>query len=204
MLIDPEAPAKLAAPMALADAQALYAQVPREFANTLFEQAIDPALLTTALLSAHMIIFWLSQDSNVTPPVCLTAFAAAAIAKTPPMATGLTAWRVAKGLYIVPVLFAYTPLLGGDWLLALQISLFAALGIYGLAAGFEGFGERPIRLWLRPLVFGLGVVLIWPLAPVWHVAAGAALLALLWLNRALAPGGRRRVPPFDLAVSDAL
>jgi len=61
----------------------------------------------------------------VTPPVCLAAFAAAAIAKTPPMATGFTAWRVAKGLYIIPILFAYTPLLSGDWLLASQIALFA-------------------------------------------------------------------------------
>ena len=45
------------------------------------------ALVAGMLLSAHLIIFWLSQDSNVTPPVCLAAFAAAGIAGTRPMAT---------------------------------------------------------------------------------------------------------------------
>jgi len=185
MLVDPNIIAKLAAPMPLADAQALYALVPRDFSTMLFEQALEPSVLMTALLSAHMIIFWLSQDSNITPPVCLTAFAAAAIAKTPPMATGLTAWRVAKGLYIIPILFAYTPILAGDWLLALQISAFAALGIYGLAAGFEGFGEQPIVLWLRPLVFGLGVVLVWPLPTLWHLAAAVVLIGLLFANARL-------------------
>ena len=122
MLADPDALTKLAAPMPYEEAAALYALAPADFSTTLFEQALSPVILTTSLLSAHMIIFWLSQDSNVTPPVCLTAFAAAAIAKTPPMATGLTAWRVAKGIYIVPLLFAYTPILSGDWIAAIQIS----------------------------------------------------------------------------------
>lgn len=186
ILVDPTAVAKLAAPMSLVDAQALYALVPRDFASTLFEQALDPALLTTALLSAHMIIFWLSQDSNVTPPVCLAAFAAAAIAKSPPMATGLTAWRIAKGLYIIPVLFAYTPILNGDWVGALQISLFAAIGIYALAAGFEGFAEQPITVWLRPLIFLGGITLIWPLPVMWHVIAGIVVLMMLGISHRIA------------------
>jgi len=182
MLVSPEAMEKLAAPMPLADAQNLYAMVPRDFANTLFEQAVSPAALTTALLSAHMIIFWLSQDSNVTPPVCLTAFAAAAIAKTPPMATGFTAWRIAKGLYIIPVLFAYTPILSGDWIAALTISGFAAVGIYAIAAGFEGFSEQPVALWLRPLIFFAGVALIWPLPLAWHLLLVVLVLILLFAS----------------------
>ena len=38
------------------------------------QEMIEPELLTGMLLSAHLIIFWLSQDSNVTPPVCLASF----------------------------------------------------------------------------------------------------------------------------------
>lgn len=182
MLVDPDASAKLANPMAIADAKALYELVPGDFASTLFDQALSPATVTTALLSAHMIIFWLSQDSNVTPPVCLAAFAAAAIAKTPPMATGFTAWRVAKGLYIIPILFAYTPLLSGDWLLASQIALFAAAGLYAIASGVEGFAERPVSLWCRPLLFAAGCALIWPLPIVWHFAALIAVALLLYVN----------------------
>ncbi|MDH3318029.1 MAG: TRAP transporter permease, partial [Gammaproteobacteria bacterium] len=151
-----------------------------------FEQALDPALLTTALLSAHMIIFWLSQDSNVTPPVCLTAFAAAAIAKTPPMATGFTAWRVAKGLYIVPLLFAYTPFLAGDTLVALEIFLFGTAGIYALAAAYEGYAETPVPLVLRPLLALIGVALLWPLDRTWHLTALAAFIAAFALVTLLA------------------
>jgi TRAP-type uncharacterized transport system fused permease subunit len=32
-------------------------------------------------IAAHMIVYWLSQDSNITPPVCIAAFAGATIAK---------------------------------------------------------------------------------------------------------------------------
>ncbi|MCB1993513.1 MAG: hypothetical protein KDG49_18850, partial [Geminicoccaceae bacterium] len=156
-------------------------------AGSVQDAVLSPVYLTTALLSAHMIIFWLSQDSNVTPPVCLTAFAAAAIAKTPPMATGLTAWRIAKGLYIVPILFAYTPYLSGDWPLALEITFFAAFGIYALAVGFEGHGEHPIPHWLRPVIFAIGVFLIWPTGRLSQIAAVVALVAVMLLAAKLAP-----------------
>jgi len=187
MLADPDAAAKLQGPMSTAEAEALYALVPADFSRTLFDQALSPAVLTTTLLSAHMIIFWLSQDSNVTPPVCLTAFAAAAIAKTPPMATGFTAWRIAKGLYIVPILFAYTPYLSGDWLLGLEITFFAAFGIYALAAGFEGHAEHPIPHWLRPVIFAIGAFLIWPTGRLSQIIAVVALVAVMILAAKIAP-----------------
>lgn len=193
MLADPEAAAKLAAPMPWDEAAALYAMVPRDFSSTLFEQALSPTVLTTTLLSAHMIIFWLSQDSNVTPPVCLTAFAAAAIAKTPPMATGLTAWRLAKGLYIVPLLFAYTSFLGPDLAENLRIFTFAAVGIYCLAAAWEGYGEQPVVLWLRPVLFAAGLLLLWPMPVLWDTALTIAVLGLFVLNRFL-QRGRERAP----------
>lgn len=69
--------------MERAQAAAMLAEVPENFTGQLLEQALSSQALTMALVAAHMIIFWLSQDSNVTPPVCLTAFAAAAIAGTP-------------------------------------------------------------------------------------------------------------------------
>ena len=90
-------------------------EMPLEMKQLIRQEMIEPELLTGMLLSAHLIIFWLSQDSNVTPPVCLASFAAAGIAGTRPIATGLTSWKVAKGLYLVPVLFAYSPLISGTW-----------------------------------------------------------------------------------------
>ncbi|MFP4086344.1 MAG: TRAP transporter permease, partial [Desulfobacteraceae bacterium] len=64
------------------------------------------------LLTAHMIVFWYSQDANITPPVALESFAASGIAGSSPMRTAFTSWKLAKGLYIIPVIMAYHPLLG--------------------------------------------------------------------------------------------
>jgi TRAP-type uncharacterized transport system fused permease subunit len=72
-----------------------------------------PALLKLGLppLSAHLIIFWLALDSNITPPVAMGPFAAAAIAQADPMKTGWACFRFAKVIYVMPVLFAYTHIL---------------------------------------------------------------------------------------------
>ena len=162
MLTAPEQAAMLGQSMSMAQASALLATVPPDMLGMLREQLVSPEILAGALLSAHMIIFWLSQDSNVTPPVCLTAFTAAAIAKTPPMATGVASWKVAKGLYIVPLLFAYTDFLASGWLAALEIFVFALAGIYALVAAIEGFLEHALGWPLRAGMALLGALLLWP------------------------------------------
>ncbi|MCP4115044.1 MAG: TRAP transporter fused permease subunit [Desulfobacteraceae bacterium] len=60
-------------------------------------------------LAAHMIVYWLSQDSNITPPVCIAAFAGATIAKANMWKTAFTSFKFAKFLYLGPLLFAYVP-----------------------------------------------------------------------------------------------
>jgi TRAP transporter 4TM/12TM fusion protein len=182
LLVSPEAAANLGQPMPLAAASALVAQMPVDFTGQLVEQMLDPLALSTALLSAHMIIFWLSQDSNVTPPVCLTAFAAAGIAGTPPMATGLAAWKIAKGLYIIPLLFAYTPFLAGDFWLSLWIFAFGSVGIYALTAAISGYLESRISWLERILLAGTGTALLWPTGPAVNVPGFACFLLLLGFN----------------------
>jgi TRAP transporter 4TM/12TM fusion protein len=70
-----------------------------------------PALthLGVNLLAAHMIVYWLSQDSNITPPVCIAAFAGATIAKANMWATAWVAFKFAKFLYLAPFIFGYVP-----------------------------------------------------------------------------------------------
>jgi len=70
-----------------------------------------PALthLGVNLIASHMIVYWLSQDSNITPPVCIAAFAGATIAKANMWRTAFTAFRFAKFLYLGPFLFGYVP-----------------------------------------------------------------------------------------------
>ena len=60
-------------------------------------------------IAAHMIVYWLSQDSNITPPVCIAAFAGATIAKANMWLTAFTAFKFAKFLYLAPFLFGYVP-----------------------------------------------------------------------------------------------
>lgn len=70
-----------------------------------------PALkeMGVMLVAAHQIVYWFSQDSNITPPVCVAAYAGAAIAGSDPWKTGWTSFKFAKLLYVMPFLFAYTP-----------------------------------------------------------------------------------------------
>ncbi len=69
-------------------------------------------------LAAHMIVYWLSQDSNISPPVCIAAFAGAAIAKASMWRTAFSAFKFAKFLYLGPFLFGFVPefsLQGDTW-----------------------------------------------------------------------------------------
>ncbi|MCW5698508.1 MAG: TRAP transporter fused permease subunit, partial [Rhodospirillales bacterium] len=182
LLVSPEAAVSPGVPMPADQAAALVSQIPPDMKAMVVEQTLDAALLSTALLSAHMIIFWLSQDSNVTPPVCLTAFAAAAIADTPPMATGLTAWKISKGLYIVPLLFAYTPFLSGDVVEALTIFVFGTVGVYGLTAAMQGFAEKPLNLPFRLAFAAIGALLLWPIALLPKVGGLIVFIALMVLS----------------------
>jgi len=103
-----------------------------------------PALqeLGLALLTAHMIIFWLSQTSNVTPPIALAAFAGAGIAGASPMRSAIEAFRLANGLFVIPLMMAYTPLLlggGNDWLDVLVAGVMTLMAIGMIAAVWERF-----------------------------------------------------------------
>ncbi len=178
----PDAAEILSGPTSAAAAQGLVASLPFELVAALRDAVLSPEALVAALLSAHMIIFWLSQDSNVTPPVCLAAFTAAAIAKSPPMMTGLASWKIAKGLYIVPILFAYTPFLSGDWTTALTIFCFALIGIYGLAAALQGWMEARLPIVLRIAAGAGGIACLWPNAIAVNFVGLVAVAVVLALN----------------------
>ncbi len=182
MLALPDQIEMLSKPMAIEQARTLLDAIPPDLAGTVRDMALSPEAALFALLSAHMIIFWLSQDSNVTPPVCLAAFTAAAIAETPPMATGLRSWKIAKGLYIIPLLFAYTPLLGGSWLEILTIFIFALAGLYAFTCALQGHMENPVTLPIRLLLLLLALALLKPTAVLVQAAALSGLVLLLFVN----------------------
>jgi len=104
---------------------------------------VVPALvkLGVPILSAHFIAFWCSQYANLTPPVCVAAYAGAAIAKANPMKVGFNALKYGSALYIMPFIFAYSPgiMLSGKLInivLSIITSSLAVISFSGFAAGF--------------------------------------------------------------------
>jgi len=129
-----------------------------------------PALLDMGvpIMVSHMIVFWYSQDANVTPPVSLASFAGAGIAGANPMRTAFTSWKLAKGLYIIPIIMAYRPLLGmgdGYSLLHWQVGLTmitTMLGLIAFASAIERYFIRQAT-WPETLLFWIAAAgLFWP------------------------------------------
>jgi TRAP transporter 4TM/12TM fusion protein len=129
-----------------------------------------PALLDMGvpLVVTHMIVFWYSQDANVTPPVSLASFAGAGVAGANPMQTAFTSWKLAKGLYIIPIVMAYRPLLGvGEahdlfhWQVGMTM-LTTACGLVAFASALERFFVRRAT-WLETAMFVIAAAcLFWP------------------------------------------
>ncbi|MEM8750310.1 MAG: TRAP transporter fused permease subunit [Pseudomonadota bacterium] len=182
LLVDSPHIAKVATGMAREEAVALMEAMPFELAITVRPLLVDPALQTTFLLTAHLIIFWLSQDSNVTPPVCLAAFAAAGIAGSKPMQTGFQSWKIAKGLYIVPLMFAYTPLISGEWVEVMQIGFFALFGIYATNAIVQYYAEGPINPLIAAIFVAGAAGAYWPLNLPANLGGAALVMVAIWLS----------------------
>ena len=148
-----------------------------------------PALTTlgVSLLAAHLLIFWYSQDANVTPPVCLAAYSAAGIAGSDPLRTGLQSWKIAKGLYLIPLLFCYTPILfEGDLWRVVETTVSAGLGLFAFAAAFEAFHLVRLSVPLR-LLYGLtAVLLLWPQLAM-HAVGLAFLVMLIGVQKVSRP-----------------
>ena len=128
-----------------------------------------PALLDMGvpMLVSHMIVFWYSQDANVTPPVSLASFAAAGVAGANPMQTAFTSWKLAKGLYIIPIIMAYRPLLGMGphyelfhWEVIFTM-LTTTVGLIAFTSALERYFIRPAT-WLETALFALAAAgLFW-------------------------------------------
>jgi len=116
------------------------------------------------VLIAHLLVFWYSQDSNVTPPVCLAAYAAAGIAGSDPMRTGLQAWKYAKGLYLIPLLMVVHPelALGGPWLVVVGKATMAMVALAAFAAALEGQSLRRLTAGGRILLLAGAATAFFP------------------------------------------
>ena len=117
------------------------------------------------MVAAHFFVFYFGIVADLTPPVALAAYAGAAIAGANPMKTALQATKLAIGAFIVPYVFALNPAMlfvdttAGEVILIVITSL---IGMFGVAAGLEGYMFRKAAWWERLLSVAGGLLLIYP------------------------------------------
>jgi TRAP transporter 4TM/12TM fusion protein len=137
-----------------------------QFGMSFRDLEVNPELVRAgyaswALLASHMIVYWFSQDSNITPPVCVAAYAGAAIAGSDPWKTGWTSFKFAKMLYIGPFLFAFSPgfLLTGTWYDVILAYLTITLGTIAFGSVTMGYLLCPTK-WYEWIIFATATALL--------------------------------------------
>lgn len=155
---------------------------------------VAPALaqLDVPQLATHFFVFYFGVLADVTPPVALAAFAAAGIARSEPMRTGMTAFRLSMGKALVPFAFVYSPsllLLDFTWPAFLLAATCSIVAVMGLGAAYTGYVGRPLRqpaFWMLN-VFSLSLIFANP----WVAAVSIPVVlgVLLWHARPQGHGG---------------
>ena len=137
-------------------------------------------------VAAHFFVFYFGIVADITPPVALAAYAGAAIAKSNPMKTGVTATKLAIAAFIVPYIFTYNPVMlfenvDGWWHVA-QISVTAVMGLFGIAAALNGYLYRHIHWTLRLVLVAGGLCMMVP-GTLTDVVGLALVLAVVFYQR---------------------
>lgn len=131
----------LALPLTMFACLVLGMGVPVTAQYVIVSSLVAPALtqMGVVAIGAHLFVLYFGTRADITPPVALAAYAAAGIAKSPPMKTGVTAFKLGIAGYIVPFMFVYAPELlcigsFGEIILATGSAI---LGITALAAAVQ-------------------------------------------------------------------
>jgi TRAP transporter 4TM/12TM fusion protein len=125
-----------------------------------------PALVKLGVnpLAAHMLVFWFSQTSNISPPVCLAAFVGAGIAKSHPYKTGFNALMFSVYLLVMPLLFVYSEILmpNGLTMNAVAAMVSSFVGTIAYAAAINGYYHSKLNIVLRLVMLAAGIFLVIP------------------------------------------
>ena len=130
----------------------------------------QPALSQLGIppLATHMFVLYYGVISEITPPVCASAYAAAGIANANPFRTGINAFTLGIGKLMVPMVFVYAPtmliVLPEHFTVTsfLQVSITCALGVFAIATAVSGYFAKPLNgLWRLLMAIG-GLLLVAP------------------------------------------
>ena len=127
---------------------------------------LAPAIAKLGILpiAAHLFVFYWAMLSMITPPICIAAYAGAAIAGASPMRTGYACMRLGIIGYLVPFIFVFDPLLlfQGPLHLVLLAFVTASLGTIAIGIAMVGYFVRPLGWFLRSLMALSGFGLLIP------------------------------------------
>ena len=153
-------------------------------------------------IAAHFFAFYYGIISNITPPVALTAFAAAPIARANPLSVGLEASRLGLACFLLPILFIYSPglLLEGAWTETLYVTTMAALGLCAFATATTGYATAPMPAWQR--VGGLLVFAFAMVPDIWFNIAAVALALLVFGSNYLKAGDKTATQSDEIEDTD--
>jgi TRAP transporter 4TM/12TM fusion protein len=164
------------------------------------------------LMSAHLFCFYFGILADDTPPVGLAAYAAAAIAKSPPIATGIQGFMYDIRTAILPFMFIFNSDLIlhniNSWPQGILIFLMACLGNFAFASATQGWFVARNKIWEVPLFLSVTISLMRPdlIATLigipegqryWTYLIGLGIFALLYIMQ------RPRTPKEEPLASPA-
>lgn len=157
----------------------------------------QPALAQLGVppIASHLFVLYYGVVAEITPPVCTSAYAAAAIANSPPFKTGISAFTLGLGKVVAPMAFVYAPVLlfvsstGFDLWEFTYTATSCIMGVVALSAAVVGYWLAPMGAINRILCAFAGLVFIAP-------SLSADLLALIIASPAIVTQvvARRRAP----------
>ncbi|MCH7231951.1 TRAP transporter permease [Glycomyces sp. L485] len=115
------------------------------------------------ILIAHMFVLYFGVLADITPPVCLAAFAASGISGGNPIKTGVQSVRLAISGFIVPYAFVLAPellMLGDDWTRIALAGFSALLGAFMLGGAVAGQLQSRLYWWERVGLFVAALLML--------------------------------------------
>ena len=130
----------------------------------------QPALgnLGVPPLASHLFVLYYGVISEITPPVCASAYAAAGIAGANPFRTGLSAFSLGIAKLMVPMVFVYSPAMliviesHFTWGSFFSTTLSCAVGVFMVATSVAGFFLTQMPALVRWAMALAGVLLVAP------------------------------------------
>lgn len=130
----------------------------------------QPALANLGVppLASHLFVLYYGVISEITPPVCASAYAAAGIAGANPFRTGISAFTLGIAKLMVPMVFIYSPAMliviedHFTWMSFLSTTLSCAVGIFMVATSVAGYLLAVMPAVFRWAMAFAGVLLVAP------------------------------------------